>query len=408
MSALKFLLLTQRFPPPSRGGSGRYYENIFRRLPPDEVMILTELTKDSSDQGETNGIRFVRRRSYIKAVGHPNSFARKLITLRMMALWAIELIWLCYTHRPDCIYIGQIDPVGALALLAKRLFGVPYIAFVFGEELTKFKQSGPPQRLELRRRVAEKVYRNASKIVTISHFTVAQLIEFGMSRDQIVLAPPGVDVEQFNPDMDIADFRAKLAPGDANILLTIGRLTERKGHAQVISVLPKVLEAVPNLRYVIAGRDLDAGENLRNLAKRLDLEKQVVFLGHINDDDIPKLYCACDVFIMANYELEHNRDTEGFGIVFLEANACGKPVIGGRAGGVPDAIVHGETGLLVDATDLDALSQAIIKLLTDKAHARSLGTKGRKRALEHFGWEMAASTVREAGLAVAYATKGTG
>jgi phosphatidylinositol alpha-1,6-mannosyltransferase len=364
-------------------------------MPVGEVTIFTELFRGSECQGEISGLHFIRRK-YIKSSSHSNSIARKIITLRMIIFWAIELIYLCYTDRPDCIYIGQIDRVGMLGLLTKILFRIPYIVFVYGEELTKTKSWG------WRRRVIEKVCLNATKTVAISQFTVTQLTEFGVNRKQIVLVPPGDDVDCFNSGIDIGDFRARLAPSDTKILLTVGRLTKRKGHAQVITVLPQVLKAAPNLRYVVAGPDWGEGENLRNLVKRIGLEKQVVFLGHISDEDIPKLYCACDVFIMANYELGHNHDTEGFGMVFLEANACGKPVIGGCAGGVPDAVVHGETGVLVDSADLEALSQVIIKLLTDEPYAKNLGIKGRDRVVKSFSWEKSASTVREVGLAQAY------
>ena len=396
---MKSLLLTNGFPPPFVGGSGVYLYNIFRRFPAGEVTIFTEMSRAPDPQDAATGMRFIRR-SYIKP-GVPRPIT-KMEKLRMMLFWTIELIYLCWRKRSDCVYVGQMFPVGLLGLLAKQLFGIPYIAFVYGEELTMLEVSG------LRRKMVEAILWNAHRVVTISNFTIDQLIRAGVNRDCIVLVPPGV-YPGFNPNVEVADLRTKLGLEGCKVILTVGRLTKRKGHAQVISALPRVLEAVPNVRYLIVGQDVGEGENLRNLVKRLGLERQVVFVGYVNPGyvnpgDLPKYYCACDVFVMANYELD-NRDTEGLGFVFLEANACSKPVIGGRAGGAREAVEDGETGLLVDATDVEALSEALLKLLTDEEYARRLGANGRKRVIESFSWDVAASTVRELGLMVVQGKK---
>jgi phosphatidylinositol alpha-1,6-mannosyltransferase len=321
-----------------------------------------------------------------------------MTTLYMLICWAIELLYLCYKNRPDCIFIGQIDLIGGLGLLLDRLLGVPYVAFTHGEDLTKRKQVAA-----WRRRLREATCLKASKVVANSSFTVEELINLGVSRERIALIPPGVDAQRFTPQRDAGAFRSGLAPHGEKLLLTVGRLTRRKGHALVISALPRVLQVVPSLRYVIVGPDWGEREKLEELIEELDLQKEVVFLGRVGDEELPHIYSACDLFVMANYEPQNNLDTEGFGIVFLEANACGKPVIGGQAGGVADAVVHGETGLLVDATDPDELSSAIIRLLTDESYARRLGRKGRQRVLERFSWDRAASAVREVGLAAARA-----
>ena len=386
---MKFLLLTNGFPPPFVGGSGRYMYNVFKRFPAGEVTIFTEVSRDPNPRDQTTGPRFIRR-SYIKP-GVPRS-ATRLEKLRMMLLWPFELVCMYWRDRPDCIYIGQIYLVGLLGLLLKHLLGIPYIVLAYGEEFTTLEASG------LRRALFEAVCRNAHALVAISNFTMSQAIAIGVNEDRIALVPPGVDADQFQPNIETADLQARLGLTGCKVVLTVGRLTKRKGHAQVISALPQVAEMVPNVRYLIVGEDVGEAESLRNLAKRLGVAKQVIFVGRVRSEDLPMYYNLCDVFVMANYE-ESDQDTEGFGIVFLEANACGKPAIGGRAGGVPDAVADGETGLLVDATDIEALSRAMIKLLTDEAYAQRLGANGHRRVIKGFSWDKAAFTIRELGLA---------
>ncbi len=387
MPKIKYLLLTRWLPPPFLGGSGRYLYNILRFMP-DDTVVFTEKSRAPGDPKELR-LRFIRR-GYISPFDPPDDsrIVRKLKKLRMLVFWVIELLVLFLKQRPECVLIGQVDLVGPLGWFLKRLFGVPYVVFVYAEELTSasnFRQS-----------IARFVCRSANRVVTISDFSVGLVRDMGIAPDRIILARPGIDVAAFEVSdrQKLAAFRITLAPEDHKILLTVGRLTKRKGHAEVISVLPKILRLVPKVRYVIAGAAKGEERNLKALVKKLGLEEQVVFLGRVSEDDIPLLYNACNVFIMANYELP-NKDTEGFGIVFLEANAAGKPVIGGRTGGATDAVADEVSGLLVDATNPDELYAAVVRLLQDEPHAKQLGEQGYQRVKSEFSWEQTAATVQK-------------
>lgn len=386
---MKCLLLSLYFPPPFSGGSGVYLHNIFQRFPHGEVTVFSWVPPKVKPS-EVPGMRIIRRR-YIRMLFSQRSVpGRKLIKSLVLLLWFAELMWLCLRIRPNVIYLGELS-LGLMALWLKRLLGIPFITFVYGEELA---WTSTPQYLN---NLTRQTCQEAEAVVTISRFTVDLLIKAGVPSERIVLAYPGVNTTLFNPNWDTAALRSQLGLIDCKILLTVGRLTKRKGHAQVISAMPKVLQVVPDVRYVIVGIEW---ENLRPLIEALHLEQHVILTGYVDPEEFPQYYCICDVFVMANYELPDSKDTEGFGIVFLEAGACGKPVIGGRAGGVPDVVVDGETGLLVDATDLDALANALIRLLTDEDYARRLGLNGRRRATA-FDWEATTATVRKLGLAVA-------
>jgi len=172
---------------------------------------------------------------------------------------------------------------------------------------------------------------------------------------------------------------------EKNVVLTIARLVERKGIDVVIKAMPMVLEAIPNVVYLVIGLGPYKGK-LERLARDLGLEGRVIFVGHVSDEELPLYYCACDVFVLVSRTLTDKGEMEGFGIVYLEAGACGKPVVAGRGGGVEEAVEDGVTGLLVDPLDVGEIAEAIVRILKDKELAKRLGENGRKKAMKQPDW----------------------
>jgi len=177
------------------------------------------------------------------------------------------------------------------------------------------------------------------------------------------------------------------------VVLSVGRLIERKGIDKMIEAIPLVRREVPEALYLVAGDGPDR-ERLEKMVHDLNLRDHVRFTGYVSDEDKAVYYDVCRVFSMPSRELP-NGSVEGFGIVFLEANAHEKPVIGGKAGGVVDAIEHGKSGMLVDPTDVAEIASTIIRLLKDENLARQLGRYGRERVVRDFAWEAIVSGVRE-------------
>jgi phosphatidylinositol alpha-1,6-mannosyltransferase len=182
--------------------------------------------------------------------------------------------------------------------------------------------------------------------------------------------------------------REKLGLGSAPLLLTVSRLVKRKGHDLVMKALAQIRPRFPQARYAVVG-DGPEREALFSLAQRLGLSEHVIFAGSVPDHDLPAWYAACDVFVMPSRDIA-GQPPEGLGLVYLEANAAGKPVIGARTGGVPDAIVHEQTGLLVDPEDVKALAAAIQRLIEHPAEAGRMGETGRQRVLREFTWHAVA------------------
>jgi phosphatidylinositol alpha-1,6-mannosyltransferase len=193
----------------------------------------------------------------------------------------------------------------------------------------------------------------------------------------------GTDPSRFQP-RDATALRERLGLGSRPVLLTIARLVARKGIDTVLDALPRVLAAHPDAVYVIAGDGPEA-ESLKALSRRLGVERAVHFAGVVTDEELSLWYSLSDVFVMPSRS--DPPDVEGFGIVFLEAAACERPVVAARAGGIPDAVAHGVTGVLVPPGDAAALGAELAALLADPARRAELGRRGRERVLADFTWD---------------------
>jgi phosphatidylinositol alpha-1,6-mannosyltransferase len=203
---------------------------------------------------------------------------------------------------------------------------------------------------------------------------------------------PGVDARRFSPDADDGALRRALAPRGELLLLSVARLQRRKGHDLVLRVLPALKKAAPSLRYVIVG-DGDERDRLERLSVELGVSADVSFVGSVSDAELPAYFAACDVFVLPTRT--ETSDFEGFGIVFLEAAAAGKPAVGGRNGGVPEAIVEGETGMLVADERTDELFAALKSMCTSEVLRHQMGAAGRARAIRDFSWDRAADAVMQ-------------
>jgi phosphatidylinositol alpha-1,6-mannosyltransferase len=220
------------------------------------------------------------------------------------------------------------------------------------------------------------------------------LLSGNIPEEKICLVHPGTNPEYFRPMPRDEAFADELGVKGKKVILTVGRLMPRKGQDMVIHALPEVLKSIPDAVCVFCGTG-PLESPLRELIRSLQLEPHVVFAGEVPPARLPALYNLADVFLMPNRVSPKTQDTEGFGIVFLEAGACEVPVIGGRSGGVPDAIVEGQTGILVDGQDVHAISDAVVRVLVNPVWAHQLGVNARNRICENLTWDCAANQVRK-------------
>jgi len=304
--------------------------------------------------------------------------------LRLLPLMAAA--W-PHTRSADLILPINIAYGGALAYFAGR----PYLAFAYAYEFLKFRHV-PPVAAFYRR-----VYARARKVIAISAFTRNKLAEFGVPVDHIEIVHPGAPEAHPLPPEYLDGLRHRFVlDSNGPIILAVGRLVPRKGHQTLVRAMPRILERYPNAVLVIAGQ----GPSIYPITQeawRHEIRNQVRILEGLSDEDIAGLYQVCDVFALPTREVfsSHHGHVEGFGLVFIEAGAHGKPVVAGRSGGVVDAVRDGETGLLVEPNDPDALADALLSLLDNPDYARRLGENGRRRAETELNWTVFARRLLE-------------
>jgi phosphatidylinositol alpha-1,6-mannosyltransferase len=254
--------------------------------------------------------------------------------------------------------IGELVAGGWLAGACRRLFGLRTVIYVHGEEIsTRTRYDEGRQR---RRRALAA----ADGVVAVSRFTRDQLTDgFGVPHDKIELVSNGVDLARFVPTHRSEQLVVRYGLQGRRVLLSVSRLYARKGVDRVIECLPTVLQRIPDLVYLIVGEG-SYRPTLERLVAEHNLRGTVVFAGAVPDFELTDHYGVGEVFVMANREMPDG-DTEGFGLVFLEANACGLPVIAGRAGGSVDAVTDQVNGILVDGNEAPAIAMAIIRMFED-------------------------------------------
>ncbi|MCJ9429147.1 glycosyltransferase family 4 protein [Kordiimonas marina] len=271
----------------------------------------------------------------------------------------------------SCVCIGALDSLGWLVDPVHEKLGLPVILFTHGEEIS---QGAYSPRAEDRRRDA---LNSADAVIAVSRFTARLIHEkYGVPEGRIHLLTNGVDYARFSTKTD-GNARAEFGLGDDPLVLSLGRLVRRKGFDTLLAAWPQVLKAVPEAQLAIAGD----GPLRAELEEKAEALGHVQLLGRVEDDNLPALMQAADVFAMPNRTMPDG-DTEGFGLVFLEAAAAGTPSVAGNAGGAPDAVTDGETGLLVDGNDVGDVARAIIRLLTDDSFRADLAAKAQAHAAE--------------------------
>ncbi|PCI28321.1 MAG: hypothetical protein COB67_06635 [SAR324 cluster bacterium] len=366
---MKQLLITDRFLP-HLGGSRIYYYEICNHL---KIPLLTgnEQGDKEFDSQQTFPIyrRWGIRPDYMGRY-HPSSPGLNLLInyippLLCMIFWSF---WITLKLRPQIIHAGGFQFAGFTALLMKRCFGCSFIIYAHGEEIHATRNN---RFLSIYMRW---VYLQSDHIIANSEFTKALLISLAIPNEKISIVPPGVSKAFFQQSSANSELTTQFGLQQKKVLLSVGRLTPRKGHEQVLLALPEVIKKIPNLHYLIVG----SGENLIplvHLCEQLHLNQYVTFVGTVEKQQLYGLYQLCDVFILVNRMLPN--DVEGFGMVFLEAGAAGKPVIGGRSGGAVEAIQDQITGILVDAENLTEITQSILDLVLDQARCIQLGRNGK-------------------------------
>jgi phosphatidylinositol alpha-1,6-mannosyltransferase len=379
---LRLLMVTELFLP-TKGGTAVSFDDDFRRLGGKEVHIITADVPGAADfdRDHPNSIHrlVLKRRPWIK----PESFF-------IYAKLFLKSLSITLTRRIVAVFAGRVLPEGFIALAVGRLTGRPVLIYAHGEELTSWGRGKKFQAMCF-------VMRRADWVLSNSDYTRDTLVNLiGVRPQRIAVIYPTVDEERFHPGLPGSDLRSTIGLTDGKqLILSVGRLQRRKGFDNVIRTLPTLLEQGLDVDYALIGIGEDLGY-LQGLAREFGVAHHVHFLGHVSYEDLPRWYNVCAVFAMPNRDI--NGDTEGFGLVFLEVAASGKPVVAGKAGGTGSAVVDGETGLRVDGEKVEEITQALARLLCDPAEAAAFGKNARLRVLSNFTHKRRVDQLRELAL----------
>ena len=207
------------------------------------------------------------------------------------------------------------------------------------------------------------------------------------SAAKLVRIAPGIDTVHFAPRRDAQGLRESLGLGNKKVIVSVGRLVHRKGQDVLIESMPEIIKSIDDVHLLLIGEGPYKKE-LEKRIKNLGLANRVTFVGRVQYADLPRYICVGDVFAMPSRSRLAGLEVEGLGIVYLEASACGLPVIGGVSGGAPDAVLQGETGFSVDGRSAHEVAEAIVRVLTDKELAQRLGARGRQWIIEQWQWQI--------------------
>jgi phosphatidylinositol alpha-1,6-mannosyltransferase len=354
------LILASEYPP-VRGGIATFTRNIARALAKSGAPVIVATAGGPFGWTDEDGVTMVR-------VPFGNVRIFRGIGLMLAGLWALR------AGRPEVLFCAKATHEIPAAALVKRICRTRLVVLVHGSEIRR-------QRSFLGA-VIRAFMQSAERVVVNSRFTRTLVIQSGVAAHRIAVLQPFIEPRDYSGAHKMESVTTRYDLEGRRVLLTVGQLTARKGHARVMRAVATLLPRYPNLVYVIAG---GAGERRRDLidaARALGLGDSVRFTGYADPADLAALYTLCEIVVMPSEALPH--DVEGFGITFIEANLFGKPVIGGMGGGTADAVVDGQTGLLIDPLDARALTAAIGRLLDDEVMRHRLGKAGQARALAEF------------------------
>lgn len=370
---IRHLLVTNDFPP-KVGGIQSYLWELWRRLPPEDVTVLTSPYDGAADFDRRQPFRVIRTPEPV-LLPHPVMTRRIRHLAGDVGARAVVL-----------------DPAVPLGLVGPEL-GLPYAAVLHGAEVTI------PGRLPVSRQLLARVLRGASLLISAGGYPEAEARRTERRLPPVVRIPPGVDTTRFvpSPALERASTRARLglAPAGA-LVLSVSRLVPRKGMDVLIEAAARLSRSGrhPDMTVAIAGSGRDHNR-LQHLVDRT--KAPVKLLGRVADADLPALYASADVFALCCRSRWAGLEQEGFGIVFLEAAAAGVASVAGDSGGAAEAVTDGITGLVVPRPDdPGAVAAAIERLLVDPDLRHRQASSARQRAEEEFSYDVLAARLASA------------
>jgi len=370
----KILCITKDFGPRA-GGIETFFIGLVERLPQGSVIVYTSSQAESpafdAAWRENFGVEVIRDKAKIL-----------LPTLRVSR----KVRRVIAQREIDSVFFGAAAPLGLLARGARRAGAKNIVALTHGHEVWWSKLW--PFSWAIKR-----IGKSVDSLTYLGDYT-RRAISRALSTDshsKLVRLAPGIDTDHFSPAKKSPRIRRELGLEGKKIIVSVGRLVHRKGQDFLIEALPIIAEKIPNVHLLLVGEGPYRSE-LEKRANSLGVRERITFIGRVQYAELPEYICVGDIFAMPSRSRLAGLEVEGLGIVYLEASACGLPVIGGVSGGAPDAVIEGETGFSVDGKSATAIAQAAIHLLENPEFATQLGAQGRDWIVSQWRWEIWSET----------------
>jgi phosphatidylinositol alpha-1,6-mannosyltransferase len=368
---VKVLLVTNDFPP-RPGGIQSFLHGLVARLPADDVVVYTSRWRGWEEWDETQPYEIVREDTSV------------LLPTPAVRRRAVSLV---QSRGCDVAWFGAAAPLGLLAPALRRAGAARLVATTHGHEVG---WAATPGARQLLRRVGAEV----DVMTYLGDYTRSRLAAvLGADAAKLQRLTPGVDTEMFRPGLG-GEVRRSLGLSDRPVVVCVSRLMRRKGQDVLVRALPVVQRAVPDAALLLVGGG-PSRSRLESLAVSCDVASSVVFTGSVPWEELPSFYGAGDVFAMPCRTRLGGLDVEGLGMVFLEAAACGLPVVAGDSGGAPDAVLDGESGYVVDGDSVPAVAERLVALLAQPQVARRMGERGRTWVGEQWSWNKTVETLEQ-------------
>lgn len=368
------VLITSRDYKPNRGGIATYLFKLASELTKQGQVLMVASASLPGDFDFDTQQDFVTKRFSVRFFWTP--------------IWTLWILYQIIRFRPDAIVCGEWK-AGIHIWLINKISRITYFTIAHGRELIDATYSKRKWIWKQLGFIKKGVLKSSAGVFPNSQYTANLLTSLDVRANHIQILHPAVDPQEFYPKIKSSNLINMHGLKNQKTILSVSRLACHKGHEVVIRALPHVLKHISNVKYLIIGQG-PYQQHLEALVRQKNLEEYVVFLGDVTQGLLRDYYNLCDVFVMISREISRPIQVEGFGIVFLEANACEKPVVGGRSGGIPDAIVHGKTGFLVEPESPIQCAKTLILLLSDVGLATKMGKQGRRRIEQALNWNAVA------------------
>jgi phosphatidylinositol alpha-1,6-mannosyltransferase len=369
MSVKQILCITNDFGPRA-GGIETFVIGLIERLPKNSVIVYTssQVGSEPFDQAwlQNYGVEVIRDQS--------RTLLPSLRVGRAVRALARE-------RAITRVFFGAAAPLALLSHGLRRAGVERIVALTHGHEVWWAKLwpfSALMRRIGL----------GVDHLTYLGEFTRRNIAKPLSQRAQsaMVKIAPGIDTNHFAPHTGAAKLRNDLALSEKKVIVSVGRLVHRKGQDTLVEALPLILHEVPDAHLLFVGEG-PRRDFMQKRAEKLGVTSHITFIGRIQYRDLPQYICVGDIFAMPSRSRLAGLEVEGLGIVYLEASACGIAVIGGTSGGAPDAVIDGQTGLVVDGKSKSDVARAVIELLKNPELAKQMGYRGRQWIIEEWGWE---------------------